>query len=440
MTIQPFGPFLTDIDKRAEVKGSRDPLGIQAIWSRLGRYVVGNLTTVTTSVRDFSTLLIGLHIAERVAELEPQKSSLVTFLQWEQLAGYARSLHGDITFRGTERVNRKLEETTSVTLSADRRDQILADQKITGIWGLYTVAARASGLVEGDTPRLTPAARDLVEHVYLPRMTTIAPECHNGEVLVKLLRNATTRVDLEGKHTRLAKAIAETLGPKLAATENEVLRKHLVWGGPDDTTEGRQRELAELFLLPPFIHEEFRFTQSAMSELERRAAKNRPDGSLATCLRRIRHCETVVAPAAALFSFILARHDAPVDDVAASVRETWSQSMTTIDVDAIRELKQDLATASSTTAATRWIRVAECMCEGDYGQVVRLLLEQNKSTMQSRGGAAPWVEERKGKLFVRFHGDRDQLPSAKELPDLWTFAYFLNSLRIIAIALHKGTA
>src|SRR3989442_15950904 len=32
-------PFLTDLDSRAAVKGSRDPLGIQQIWTRLGRHV-----------------------------------------------------------------------------------------------------------------------------------------------------------------------------------------------------------------------------------------------------------------------------------------------------------------------------------------------------------------------------------------------------------------
>jgi hypothetical protein len=47
-------PFLTDLDSRAAVKGSGDPLGIQAIWTRFGRHVVGNLTTVSNSVRDFT--------------------------------------------------------------------------------------------------------------------------------------------------------------------------------------------------------------------------------------------------------------------------------------------------------------------------------------------------------------------------------------------------
>lgn len=37
-------PFLTEIDARAEVKGSRDPLGLVPIWSHFGRRVVGDPT------------------------------------------------------------------------------------------------------------------------------------------------------------------------------------------------------------------------------------------------------------------------------------------------------------------------------------------------------------------------------------------------------------
>ena len=58
--------FLTDIDPRAAIKGSRDPLGLQPIRTRLGREVVGNLTTVTTSTRNFTTLLLGLYFADEL--------------------------------------------------------------------------------------------------------------------------------------------------------------------------------------------------------------------------------------------------------------------------------------------------------------------------------------------------------------------------------------
>jgi hypothetical protein len=33
----------------------------------LGRHVVGNLTTVSTSVRDFTVVLLGFHLVERAS-------------------------------------------------------------------------------------------------------------------------------------------------------------------------------------------------------------------------------------------------------------------------------------------------------------------------------------------------------------------------------------
>jgi hypothetical protein len=60
--------FLTEIDPRTAVKGSRDPLGLVPTWSHFGRHGVGNRTTVTGSVRGFSTLLLGYHLAREVQD------------------------------------------------------------------------------------------------------------------------------------------------------------------------------------------------------------------------------------------------------------------------------------------------------------------------------------------------------------------------------------
>src|SRR6056297_2295239 len=162
-------PFLTDLDSRAAVKGSRDPLGVQQIWTRMGRHVVGNLTTVSNSVRDFSTLLLGYYFAERLCDDLGPDSELSTFLKWEQLAAYSRGvMNKDFSFRGSGRVKRNLNDGGKVLLSDQRSHQILANQKIYGLWGLYTMPARASGLVDGNPTRLTPPAMEFVEKQYLP--------------------------------------------------------------------------------------------------------------------------------------------------------------------------------------------------------------------------------------------------------------------------------
>ncbi len=98
-------PFLTDIDSRAAIKGSRDPLGLVPVWSRFGRHVVGNLSTVSNSTRGFTTLLLGYYFAEVIRERDgsASPSTLDLFLKFEQLAGYARlHVNSDRGFRGID--------------------------------------------------------------------------------------------------------------------------------------------------------------------------------------------------------------------------------------------------------------------------------------------------------------------------------------------------
>lgn len=48
--------FFTDVDPEVALKDSRDFLCFQPLWSYFGHKLVGNLSTVTTSVRDFTKL------------------------------------------------------------------------------------------------------------------------------------------------------------------------------------------------------------------------------------------------------------------------------------------------------------------------------------------------------------------------------------------------
>ena len=100
-------PFLTDLDPQAAIKGSRSPLDIQPIWTRLGRHVVGNLTTgkhLGSRLHNDNPRLL---FAERVAGEGNGDGDLAVFLRWEQLAAYARGgINNDWVFRGTERAQK----------------------------------------------------------------------------------------------------------------------------------------------------------------------------------------------------------------------------------------------------------------------------------------------------------------------------------------------
>ena len=144
------------------MKGSRDPLGGQPIWSAFGRHVVTNLTTQSTSVRGFTVLLLGRYFAADLLDrgMAAREDALNIFLRMEQIGAYVRYVaHGvEGEIRGIERVKRFVDEQRGkVVIAADRRGMILSDQKVYGLWGLYSVPARTSGLIPDGALDVTPS-------------------------------------------------------------------------------------------------------------------------------------------------------------------------------------------------------------------------------------------------------------------------------------------
>lgn len=427
-------PFLTEIDTRAAVKGSRDPLGIQQIWTRLGREVVVNLTTVSTSVRDFGTLLLGYHFAEVVADDVGPGQDLATFIKWEQLAAYARAgVNSDLSFRGTEKVSRLLNEGSRLWLSDDRHHQILASQKMYGLWGLYTGPARTSGLLEGEPTRLTAKGREFVDGHYLPLLG--GRNGRSANRIRELLGQKRCRIDITASDASTVQAVAKALPKKLAAAERRFYRDYLLYadGCPDELPKERQRQFAEL-MRSTLGDKAWRFSPQAIDEFMKQAAFRGTDWEpLHERLKRIRTCETVMAPAADLFGYMLGLHDTTVKSLADRLASTWGAKVDTIELADFGLLWADLG-GGDADVANRWIAVAEGLATGDYQAAVTELVQQNRSVMMLRGGVA-WIEKR-GRLFdVRVRDENGRLPDRKQLQTLWRFPYFLESLRDVAMTL-----
>ena len=147
--------FLSFQDPRELPKGSRDPLGFEVIWTRYGRKIVSNLTTITGSIEEFLTALYGFYLSQTEDEEEQRHR----FIRYEQLAGYLREYanrYGDEKggfVRGVTRVSERLSElehdsTKVLTLSPRKRDMILSNQTAYGLWGLYSTALDISGLIK----------------------------------------------------------------------------------------------------------------------------------------------------------------------------------------------------------------------------------------------------------------------------------------------------
>jgi hypothetical protein len=432
-------PFLTDIDPQAAVKGSRDPLGLQTIWARLGRHVVGNLTTVSTSVRDFTTLVLGYYFAERVANEGGGDGDLAVFLRWEQLAAYARGeINGDWKFRGVERVKKNLQDGARIRLGTDSTAQILSNQKTYGLWGLYSVPARSSGLVEGDPTRLTPAGSNLVETLYLPVFAKRG--LRNADAVVSRLTKPKTDLDWQKADRPLLETIATVLNKRLGTGEREVYRRHLLLGGPQDTTAGGQAILAES-MESTLDDEGWTLTPAHVRHLAKRCLAGGDAGTaVAERLERIRTAELLLAPAAALFSLVIASDGQTIAELSRVVRRQWGSSVQTIDVDATMSLETELRDPRDPTGEAetgqRWVQVACTLASGDFERALGLLLKQNGFVMKIRAGAPPWVDVTNGRLRVRFRDeDGGVLPKRSELPEFWRHSYFLDSLRAIALAL-----
>jgi hypothetical protein len=425
-----YEPFFTDVDSRALVKGSRDPIGAQAIWTSFGRKVVGNVTTVSTSIRDFTILLMGYYLAERAAEKAGEGSELETFLKWEQLAAFVRAyVNRDLSFRGTERVQKALSEGTRFTTSINGASQILSDQPTYGIWGLYSMPAMESGLVRREPPRLTEEGLLFVEKFYLPRFHRAGG---NIDRLVSLLAKREASFDLAKDTHELFASIAALLKRDLASQEREFYWRHIAEGGPKENTKGCQPLLARL-LSERLPGRDVSWTPAVVRELSKAARKRDEGMALSSELERICTCESVLAPAALLFGFIQGLSGVTLDAAIKRIKNHWGARVKTIDPARVEELRPQLSKVRAETAEN-WIRVAAGLSAGLYGDVVEQLIQQNKATMEWRGGAA-WIELRAGTFHVRMRDEEGDLPQADEMPDLWRFSYFIDSLQLIASTL-----
>jgi hypothetical protein len=434
-----YRPFLTALDERAAVRGSRDPLGTQQLWASFGRRVVTNLTTVSTSLPDFVTLLIGYWLVDQVADSRAERRDADVFLVWEQLAAYARYLRLDDTgIRGIERVRLKA-SSSRIPISPERGDQILGDQRTYGLWGLYSSPARVSGLLNREPPWLTDRAREVIESVYAPRLASVWGA--NARHLVDLVSQGRAQIEPRAaKWTARLDSVAECIElSELIPVERETYRDTLVHGVAGDPTRPAQILLARL-VLESGPDDDGYSTLAAISRLEARAASTAGEAAsqLARSLRKIITCERVIAPATSVFSFLLAQDGWRIEDVASEIDAHWESTRPPIDTAAVSAMAGEMAADDTAPDADdgrdRWLHIAEAFTAEDLVPVLRLLVEQNMAVMRRRGGA-PWVEiDADGIVGVKYRDDQSYLPTAEQLPLWWRNPYFIPSLAAITRA------
>ena len=445
--------FLTLEDPNAKIKGSRDPLGTMTLWLAFARHIISNITTVTTSVRAFTTLLLGRYFAARLIEDGSihTEDAVHVVLRMEQAAAYARHAgHGvDDDIRGIERVKRFLEEGRGrVAIQTDRRGFILSDQRTYGIWGLYTLSSRRSGLIPEGMAGVTPLARRFLEENYISRLGgSIKP-------IMRLLSRGGT-LDTRRKDP-VYEALVRILPPDFTAAEAAFYGRYIRDGYPADGDEAtglpevgvpgdglirpaqpalpRQARLRQL--LESHTNLAKRTTREEVTALAE--AARAVDEGLARHLERILHLESFLAPAEALFDFTLTRHGQTPREVAAAVRERWGGPVPNLDPHAFQDLLSEIAKTSSPEIAPLLHRGHAAMRTGDYTTAVRTVIDWNTRVQERRKGA-PWIVfDPAGRLDVRYRDLEQPMPAGDDLPTLWRNNYLIDSLKALTLQLRSA--
>ena len=417
-------PFLTLEDPNAKIRGSRDPLGVQPLWVAFGRHVVTNLTTQSTSVRGFTIVLLGRYFAADLIDrsMATREDALDVFLRMEQVGAYVRhAAHGDeVGIRGIERVKKFLDEYRGrVPIQADRRGMILADQKVYGLWGLYSVAARRSGLIPDGPLGVQENARQLVEQCYLPHLNgTTGP-------LRRILANGGT-LDTR-HHTPVFQALARILKPGFDAAELDLYRRALRDGlDVEDAPAERQARLRELLESHADLDEPV--GREEVLRLARAAGPT--DEALADHLLRIAALEALLAPVDALFQHLLMQHGRKVEQVAKEIRDRWGAKVPHLDKHTFLALVPEIKQTVGPEVTAAVTRCHAALTGGDFVEATSALLDWNTLVMHSRGGG-PWLAVAGGRLDVRYRGGDQTLPNRDELPALWRNPYFIDSIKSV---------
>jgi len=137
--------FLTLPDPRIKPSGSRDPLGFQTIWVKLGRQLVGNnLTTITSSIDNFIIALLACHYSFK--EVDEDKKMEV-FFKVEQLGAYFRIASENKNKNNIMGITQAQKNYDANRMILGKDGQIFGNQKTSGLWGYYSSALMMSGLI-----------------------------------------------------------------------------------------------------------------------------------------------------------------------------------------------------------------------------------------------------------------------------------------------------
>jgi len=425
--------FLTALAPDARIKGSRDPLGLLPVWSRIGRKLIRNVTTVSGDLRGWTTLLLCVGMVRRLKDEGklPADEQDEVFFRAEQFIAYSR-LHAGHTeeIRGITRARSHYDDALGsgrgLRLGTSTERRILGSQRSAGVWGQISASAEASGLVDRRRMVLVRAAADTWAKLWWPSL-----EDHWKTIQAVLLDKKAFRPFSNTGDDQAAKAIAGLLTPTLSAQEHSLVQDHILHG--DRPASDDQALLVDAWVsFGPDKPLDLAQTQLLVD-----LARTRGAGGVADKLQDIIHAEHLLGPTELLFRWLLTQDRQSVEDVVAQLHRSLEPL-------GFAEKALDELIGPPAEASYQGIEMPRLLADirtalvvGDWARAVPTLVELNARIMKCRGGA-PWVYLRDGKLDVRLGEDTAALPHAGAVKDRLVHSYYLDPMRRLILAWVEG--
>ncbi len=392
---------LSLFDERSRPKGTRDPLGAEAVWSSIGRRLVGNLTTVTSNLDNFMVALLCCRYASE--QSDNQRDMQEHFLRFEQLAAYLRCQSSRDSLLGITRTRSNLAkpELRVLPLGRGSKSEILSNQLSYGLWGLYSTALQLAGLLEAGQRQPSAAGQTYVDSL----VEGLGSEW--AALVAICLRRKVTRDEI----ARHAPAFAQLLGDQLLRTNlvNLLLDGQLA--------KPLQRELfglarSYLATVPEWEVQGFCGWLQQQDEAT--------DG-LRQVVQAIQSIEPLLVLAATITGWLQGQHDSERSELV-DVLTPRLQNL---------ELRADWKQLSELPHRDFLLKLHQQVTDGNGQQVIDTLLEHNRSIMAARKGAT-WLEWEGRRLKVRVRNDRALLPEQLDESSLgWHNNYFIGSFLAI---------
>lgn len=372
--------FITEPDINFRIKGSRDPLGFQPIWQKLGRKVIKDLSTVSINIRDFQLMSFAWYFwGDR-----PDKNFMAFFYKFEQACAYTRELYFEKSaYNGKEFVSKRKND-LNFRLSTNNADTILSNQKTYGVFGKYNRPFTEMKIKYQDD--------------FISVMESAIQTKTDSKILLALVDMLITE-DVVIITKEELQPIADLLA-ELSYEEKQFYERLIL----ETPSHKCQNELYHLFKKNP----ELRKNSFQLYPFIESVLKHDISNDLKACLVEIKNTERVLYSYANLFRHLQSR---PV----------WQ--LTEINEEEIFNYfpkKQDYVFEKS---AVLILNEELTSLVEDKSKIALAAVQRNETVSKRRNNSA-WIKQEKGKL-VRYYADGGREISKLDVNNVYENNYFI---------------